>query len=510
MVEDKREGSTPVLKSIDSSSNYRSIFKATSLFGGVQIYQILIDIIRSKFIALLLGPTGVGIQGLYTSATQLIQHLTSFGLSSSAVRNVAEAYGSGDKVRISKVVFSLRRLVWITGLLGVLVVILFSPLLSKFSFGDSDHILAFVIISVTLLLAQLSAGQKVILQGTRRLKLLAKSTALGATLGLVVSVPLYYWLGVRGIIPNIVISAVTTLLLTWYYSGKVEVEKISMTGKEVFQIGKTMLIMGIAMSLSHILTFASSYVLRACIRAWDGVEAVGFFTAGFLLMNQYTGLVFKAMGTDFYPRLAAVNNDNNNCRKIMNQQGEIGLLILGPLLVVCIVFIPLVVKLLYSEDFLPIENYIIWCSLGMLFKMASWSVSYVFVAKGESRLFMIIESTAAVYTLLLNLFGYKLGGLTGIGISFTVSYIIYLIQVFVIACKKYDFSFERSFIITFIVHFILLSFCVSCVVLFSNDLMKYALGAILTLLSSLYSYRELDRRIGLKILINNKIKKNSK
>lgn len=507
MAEDKREESTSVLKSADSSSSYRSIFKATSLFGGVQIYQILIDIIRSKFIALLLGPAGVGIQGLYTSATQLIQHLTSFGLSSSAVRNVAEAYGSGDKVKIAKVVFSLRRLVWLTGLLGTLVVIIFSPLLSISSFGDSDHIIAFIIISITLLLAQLSAGQKVILQGTRQLKLLAKSTALGATLGLVVSVPLYYWLGIRGIVPNIVISAVTTLLLTWYYSSKVEVDNVAMASKEVFQVGKTMLVMGIAMSLSHILTFASSYVLRACIRVWDGVEAVGFFTAGFLLMNQYTGLVFKAMGTDFYPRLAAVNQDNYKCKTIMNQQGEIGLLILAPLLIVCIVFIPLVVKLLYSEEFLPIEDYIIWCSLGMLFKMASWSISYVFVAKGESKSFMIVESTAAIYTLLLNLMGYKMGGLIGIGVSFTISYIIYLIQVYIIASRNYDFSFERSFINTFVIQFILLCSCIACVEIVPNPVLKYALGVILTLLSAYYSLIELDKRIGLKTLLNNKIKR---
>ena len=51
--------------------NYRSIFKATSLFGGVQVYQILIQIIKSKFVAVLLGPAGVGIMGLYQSGLQL-------------------------------------------------------------------------------------------------------------------------------------------------------------------------------------------------------------------------------------------------------------------------------------------------------------------------------------------------------------------------------------------------------------------------------------------------------
>lgn len=98
---------------------YRSIFKATSLFGGVQVFNILIQIVKQKFIAILLGPTGMGISGLYTSATQLIQGLTSMGLSSSAVKNVAEANGSGDFQRISRVVTVLRKLAWVTGIRNV-------------------------------------------------------------------------------------------------------------------------------------------------------------------------------------------------------------------------------------------------------------------------------------------------------------------------------------------------------------------------------------------------------
>ncbi len=488
------------------TSSYRSIFKATSLFGGVKVYEILIEIIKSKFIAVLLGPTGVGIQGLYTTATNLIQQLTSFGLSSSAVRNVAEANGSGDKTRIARVVYTLRRLVWITGLLGMLAVIVFSPVLSKSSFGDSDHIIPFVVISITLLFAQLSAGQKVILQGMRHLKLLAKSTAIGVTIGLLVSVPLYYWLGVKGIVPNIVISSITTLALTWYFSRKIEINKVAMTNKEVLSVGKSMLVMGIAMSVTHLLASASSFALRACIRLWGGVEAVGLFTAGYMLMTQYTGLVFSAMGTDFYPRLASVNHDNAKCRQMMNQQGEIGLLILTPLLVVCVVFIPIVVKILYSDAFLPIGTYIVWCSLGMVFKMASWAISYVFIAKGESKLYIIIETLAAVYTLLLNLAGYKMAGLQGLGISFLISYILYLLQVYIIAKKKYGFYFEYTFVRIFMAQFMVMVCSVTCVILL-HSAWVYIVGVLILAASSAFSFVELNKRLDLKSIINTKLKK---
>jgi len=486
------------------TSSYRSIFKATSLFGGVQAYQILIEIVKSKVIALLLGPMGVGISGLYMSATGLIQNFTSFGLSSSAVRNVSEANNSGDTKQIARVVFALRRLVWITGLLGMIVVILTSPILSKTSFGDYNHIIPFIVLSVTLLLIQINAGKRVILQGTRRLKDLAKSSTIGITVGFCIAVPLYYLLGVKGIVPNIVISSVVTLLITWWFARKVSIEKVSLNTKEVFGIGKSMLIMGAAMSLSMVLASLSSYVLLASIRLWGGVEIVGLFTAGYILMTNYTGLVFNAMGTDYYPRLAAVNQDNEKCRVLMNQQGVIGFLLIAPLLVMCVIYIPIVVRILYSEKFLPINGYIVWCSLGMMFKMASWAIAFVFIAKAESKLYMINEFTVAVYTLLFNLLGFKLGGLSGLGISFTVSYFLYMIQVFVIAKMKYGFYFESQLIYIFISQFILI-ICSMMVAFFLTTYWKYMLGSLIMLFSCYYSFKELNKRMDLVNVIKLKL-----
>ena len=123
---------------VGDTSSYRSIFKATSLFGGVQVFQILVSIIKSKFVAILLGPAGVGIQGLFVSGTTFVQSLTAMGLSSSAVRDVAEAYGTHDNYRVGRTVTALRKLVWFTGLLGMLCVILFSPILSKYAFGNKS------------------------------------------------------------------------------------------------------------------------------------------------------------------------------------------------------------------------------------------------------------------------------------------------------------------------------------------------------------------------------------
>lgn len=490
----------------NQTSSYRSIFKATSLFGGVQVYQILVGIIKSKIIAVLLGPLGVGILGLYTSAEQLLKSITSMGLQSSAVRDLSEANNSGDNNRISLKITVLKRLIFLTGLLGMIVMAVLSPLLSKVSFGDYTYIVPFVFFSVCMLLDQLCNGQKIILQGLRKLKPLAIVTAIGSTVGLLASIPVYYFWGVKGIVPALILTSAASLLFTWLITRKIKVKPISLSNKEVFKEGSTMLKLGIAMSVSGIIGTLSAYIIRSFIRAQGGVDDVGLFTAGFMLMNTYTGMVFTAMSTDYFPRLAAVNKDNAKCREIINQQGEIGVLILLPLLLVCMVFVPFIVRILYSDEFMPANGYILWACSGMLFKMASWAVSYVYVAKAEAKLFAIIEISSNVISMVFSMLGYIIGGMTGLGITFSLAYIVYLVIVYVMAHKKYDFSFSNVFRGMFIFESVLLFSCLAIVLLLPL-VYKYIFGSILIIVATYYSLRELNKRIGLTNFIKSHGKK---
>lgn len=483
-------------------SAYRSIFKATSLFGGVQVFNILIQIVKQKFIAILLGPTGMGISGLYLSATSLIQGLTSMGLASSAVKNVAEANGSGDFQRISRVVTVLRKLVWITGLLGMIVVIALSPLLSKSTFGNYDYTIPFIFLSVTLLLQQLSAGQSVVLQGMRKLKHLAKSGVLGSFFGLIISVPIYYFFGIVGIVPTLILSSITTFLLTWYFSRKIKIEKVEITPKQTFEEGKGMLKMGLAMSLSGILVLGSAYLVRIFIVRIGGTEEVGLYTAGFAIVNGYVSLIFRAMGTDYYPRLASVNKDNEKCKEIINQQAEIAILIIAPIIMIFLLIAPYAITLLYSNEFVAITGFMQWAMLGMIFKAASWTIAFQFIAKGDMKIFAINETIANLYILLINFLAYYLFGLEGLGISFALCYFIYFLQVYIVAKKKYYFDFISSFNKLFSIQLLLLVSCFLLVYLWKSNNV-YIPTIILTLICCIYSFKELDKRMELVKAIKN-------
>lgn len=485
---------------MDQKNSYRQIVKATSLFGGVQFFQIIISVIRSKFVAVLLGPAGMGIVGLFTSTTGLVAGLTNFGLSTSAVKNISEANATNDQDRISTVITVLRRLVWFTGILGALVTLIFSPLLSQFTFGTKDYTLGFAWLSITLLINQLSVGELVLLQGLRRLQQLAKANVFGSLFGLIIAVPLYYILGIDGIVPVIIITAFSTLFFTWYFSRNIKITKQKITSTTLSTEGKSMMIMGFMISLSGLIALMAAYIIRIFINRTGNVADVGLYTAGFTILNTYVGMIFTAMGTDYYPRLSLVASDNKQCKEHINQQSEIALLILAPILIGFLVFIKWAVILLYSSKFLTITGMVYWATLGIFFKAMSWAIAFVFLAKGASKLFFWNELAGSVCGLGLSILGYHLGGLTGLGISFLVGYLLYFIQVFIIAKLKFEFSFDRSLSLIFGIQFLLALSCFATVNLI-NEPYAYIPGILFIAVSGWYSYRELEKRIGVKEII---------
>jgi hypothetical protein len=258
--------------------------------------------------------------------------------------------------------------------------------------------------------------------------------------------------------------------------------------------------------MTGVITMLGSYILRIFINRTGNMADVGLYNAGFTLIETYVGMIFTAMGTDYYPRLATVANNNQLCKQNINQQAEIAILILAPILLIFLIFVNWAVILLYSTKFLAITGMIYWATLGMFFKAVSWAIAFVFLAKGASKLFFWNELISDLYTLGFNLLGYHLGGLTGLGISFLITFIFYLIQVYIIAKVKYAFSFSHSFQKIFIIQFLLALLCFTAV-RFLNQPYIYFVGLFFIGISVWYSFRELESRIGVKEIIGNILQK---
>lgn len=479
---------------------YKNTLKATSLFGGVQIYNIIIAVLKSKVVALLLGPGGMGIYGLLTSTTGLITSATNFGLATSAVKDIAGANASGDIKRVSRTITIFRRWVWATGTLGLLVCLSLSSVWSQITFGNEDYTLAFAVLSLTLLFTQLSSGQIALLQGMRRYSLMAKSSVLGSTLGFLITLPLYYFWGIDAIVPVMVLSSLVSLALSWHFSRKVQTGCVRLNWRETVEGGKGMVKMGFFIALQGLLATGAAYIVQLYIRSEGGVGEVGLYTAGFAIINTYVGLVFTAMSSEYYPRLAGYCDDLVKFNQAINQETEISLLLLSPIIIVFIVFAKVAIALLYSSKFLGIDGMLYLAILGMFFKAPAWSLAFSYIAKGDTKAYFWNELIAIIYSTALNIFFYKYWGLTGIGFSFLAGYMLYYVQVWWVCSLRYNYRISRE---TWRMVLPYLFFAVICLilVLWSPAIWRYSVGGVLAAGSLYLSYRNLDRKVGIENIL---------
>ena len=166
----------------------RIILKAMGIFGGVQVLNILCSVIRTKLVALWIGPLGVGLFGLFNQALEMINIATNLGVRNSSVRDISQAVEKRDQSLIARIITVVRRWSLWLGLGGALITIAIAPLLSRISFGDYNHVWSFVALSIAVLFMALTNGEYAVLQGLSRLKRLARVTVSGTVGGLLISI----------------------------------------------------------------------------------------------------------------------------------------------------------------------------------------------------------------------------------------------------------------------------------------------------------------------------------
>lgn len=490
----------------ETKNSYRDILKATSLFGGVQIINVLISIAKSKLAAVLIGPAGMGIVGLLNSTLNIIIGITKLGLDVSAVKEIA-ATREENKNKAFKVVNVLQRLTWFTGLFGSVIMLLLSSWLSEIVFGDDTHTYSFIFISIAVLFNQLTVGNHAILQGLRRLKKLAKATLWGSFSGLIVITPLYYYYGIKGIVPAIILMSFFTFLFSWIYVRKEIQQNEKLSLKETLQEGKSMMKLGFVLSLGGLATILTIYGIQIFITKSGGVDEVGLYNAAFIVINAYVGVIFVALSKDYFPRLSSIVNTYDKMLRVVNQQAYVAILLITPIIIIFLAFTPFIIKLLFTEEFLPISELLTFGILATLFKAVSWAIGYIIVAKGHSKLFIITEVVFSLLLLLMSVFGYIEGGLTGVGISYLVYYIIYLIGVKLVTSKKYKFRFTYQFYKVFFISIVLCAISYLAINISDNTL-KYTIMFVMIITSSIFSVITLDKETDLVQSIKNKLKKN--
>jgi PST family polysaccharide transporter len=452
-------------------------------------------LVRVKIVAVLLGPTGVGMIGLYASAIGLIGTVSSLGVNSSAVREIVRAYGKGDPEEAARAVIILRRVCWATGILGWALAVLLCQSISVAMTGSAEHAGAIAVLGSTLLLGAIDLGQLALLQGLRRIGDLARANVLGALAGSVATIIIYFALGESGIVPAMIAVAVVSLGFSYWFARRVVAAPLAVDLRETWSGFRRLIGLGLAFMWKAVLVAGLDVLTRAIITRQFGVEGAGIYQGAWALSGVFASFVLSAMGADFYPRLTSTIHDKAQAARAVNEQTEIGVLLALPGLLAVLAFAPLVIKLLYTPQFLPAADLLPWMALGVFGRVVSWPTGYVQLAAGASRWFVATETTFAALQAFLTMWLVERSGIVGAAYAFAVVYALHVFTNMWVAKVLIGFSWsqEARKLILAAAGFVAAAFAARFI---PTEIAALGAGGALTLAGTVFSLRGLAVRLG--------------
>jgi enterobacterial common antigen flippase len=425
-----------------NKSTYSQILRSSAIIGGSSVLNLAIGMVRSKAMAVMLGPAGFGLMGAFTTIADLARSVAEMGINASGVRQIAESVGSGDLRRIARTVTVLRRTALVLGFLGAALVVVCARRITEFTFGNTEHTWAVALLSLAVLFRLVADGQGALLQGMRRIGDMAKSSVFATLCGTIASIVFVYFLRERGVALSLVAIAAISLVFSWWYSRRVEIDHPPLAFREITGEASSLLRLGFAFMASGVLMMSATYLVRIILIRHAGLAEAGHYQAAWALGGMYVGFVLEAMGADFYPRLVAVAYDPPQCNRIVNEQAQVSLLLAAAGVIGTLTFAPFVVRIFYSAEFQPAAETLRWICLGMALRVVTWPIGYIIVARNERLLFCLVELAWASVNVALSWICIRTFGLRGAGIAFFASYVFHTILLYPIARKLTGFTWN--------------------------------------------------------------------
>jgi len=407
---------------------FARILRSSALMGGAQVVTLAAGFVRTKIVAILIGPSGVGLVGVLMAFNGNLAALAGWGLGASGVRTIS---GACDEEKAGKIA-AVRRFGILLSWLGLLaMVMLFWPI-GRVTFKGSDYSADLFIAGLAIPLAIATSMWSALLQAHGQLRTLAKSQVFSALIGLLVGVPLVYCFGSKGIAASILLAAAVPAFITWRAARLHCPPSATMAApediKSLIQLGGALMIVGLSSQVS-------AYAIRLLIIRYEGLEAAGYYQAAFAIAGSLPGFVFMAMGADFFPRIAAAKNEAE-AQHLTEKQIKAGLLLALPLISLLLTMGRLCIQLLYANTFdaaIPLLSWMVW---GVFLRLISWPMGYWMLARGSSASVILAEVIGNSILAAMPIVLMPIYGLLGAAIGFFASYVCYTIIMMVLAYRR--------------------------------------------------------------------------
>ena len=479
---------------------YKTLFKATSLFGLVEILRLLLKIITNWAASNFLGTKGFGLVGLIENTVQLISSFSSLGINFTGVREIAA--NKTNDIEFQKTIKAVSQFSLFTGIISAIISIIFASRLSIETFKTTEYFYWFIALSVYFVATSYTQSKIIYLEGSQNFKKLININIIVNVLNSIIVLAIYYFFKTQGILIAMIINSLIALVLYIKLSNTPN-ENIELTAAERKIYFKKFIKSGSLLALNTTIGLACFYIIRKYF-VDTNEELLSFYNAANLIIVSYLGIIFIAMGKFFFPKLSQSVKNHEIANQLINNQLELSLLIILPAIILIYTFADFFIKILFSSAFLPIYDILIFGLVSIVFRSFNYAVGYLLLSHQNFKQYFYINAVSDILNTVLTIVFYEKWGLIGIGFSTFVNYLFSAIYIYYYTNKNYSFKISNFVKNQFFITLIIISIIV-CSNFFMDKLYFTIISGIFFVISAVYSIKKIDEYI-LDFKIHNKIK----
>ena len=225
---------------------------------------------------------------------------------------------------------------------------------------------------------------------------------------------------------------------------------------------------------------------------------VGLYRAGMGLMMATGAVILKAAEADFFPRLSSVNHDMVRLNHAINQQVDVCVLLVAPVLIPLVMFMPVVVRILWTDEFMPVSGMVVCGAFYIFLRSITTPIAYTALAKADSWLYFIMELLYDIVLVLLLRWGYSHMGLLGAGWALSAISLFDLLLIGTVYGLYYRVRLRISTIRLILPQTLMLAIVVAVSLSGMPPLYRYPVGICVWFFSSWFSLRKMS--VGMPIL----------
>lgn len=400
-----------------------NLYKTSFLSALFTIIKMSASIITTKIIAILVGPAGLAVLGTFTNFASVFSSLANGSISAGITKYISE-YDS--IVKKNNVVLHALLLNLICSFIVGVFIIVFSNGLSIIVINDYSLHLVFKVLGMSIVIFGVNLSLTAILNGYRMINQLVFVGISGSVLSVLLAFLITIRFGIIGALINVIIVQIFVFSLNIYIFNKKSLVNFRVPD---FRIDRNLLIKLLkysAMGLSTIIAIpASAIIIRNYIITYFSLEEAGYVQGIWDISTAYLTIITTSLSVYYLPTLSNLKSQESLKSEIFK-----GYKLLIPISVGCAVIIfafrGVIINLLYTPEFHKMNDYFLFQLIGDIFKMSSFLLGYICVAKALTRRYIAIEISFSISYIILSLLFMRYFGSIGVTYAYTLNSLLSL------------------------------------------------------------------------------------